>query len=333
MPLDALVSTLAGSIEPGLPTFVLIDPMLGEPLPVAVESLSDARCLNIAREQAWTRNVQRVELSPRIDLPAHQHPYLVEMRATDDPWLIDSMRMAMDEHRRARADGLAGSGCAPHRIGGWIQSSLDPQALSDALAGLMRVNTQAHTAARYQRLADRRVLAWLRHVVGDAQIEGTLGRLRSWRYVDALGQLAELVSPTQAAGTAEVRLSRSEWAEFMRGELVHPTVARWLGEVDSNRMNQDAPARFDVPSDVSAAYAQAARALEQAQLAAHRWPRRFTVPADRTAWAALALLHADIAHRAEVVAVLDATPESEEPIDSIDVLSAQLNAICQKGTP
>lgn len=323
MSVDALVSSLAASLETGIPTFVLVDPLLGEPVPVEHRDVSAAVALVRAREQAWLRPVHIVELAPGIDLPLHQHPYLVELHGPGDPKLTETMEMATEELSQSQSDGLASSGSAPHRIGGWLQSSLAAPKLTQSLSDMMRVNTQAITTARYQRLADRRAFGLLRQLVGDERVARQLGRIQSWAYLDPCGTLAWLRSSEETV--TPLRLTQSEWAVFMRGELLHPMLARWLGE----RALRAASGSASAP-DVRTCYLQANAALERAQVAAQRWPRRFTRPSDRVAWAALTLLYPDIDQRAEVVNLLDDPVVANEPLETLDDLSSTLSVICQK---
>lgn len=327
MSLKALVSSLASSIVPGSQAFVLVDPMMGEP--IAVEHAADALdlpAISNARERAWLRPVHLIELAPNIAVPPHLHPYLVELQGPDDPWLADTVEIACEEQAETQAAGLASRGVAAHRIGGWLQSSLLPGDLTRTLTAMMNVNTEARTIARYQRLADRRALGWLRHVAGDARVVASFGRIQSWHYLDACGRLALLQSSAEVA--SPLRLTHGEWAAFMTGALLHPTVARWLGEL-ARQPNQSEAG----PADAGACYAQARVALERAEAAACRWPQRFADPADRVAWAVLSLLHPGIEQSPDVVAMLNASAEPDEPIETLNALSPTLNALRLKATP
>ncbi len=325
MSLETLVSSLAVSLEAGVPTHVMVDPMLGEPIPIGGASSNDGPDLIDAREQAWGRPVHAIALVPGIALPANLHPYLVELHGRDDPWLAQTAEIALAELTHAQADGLASSGLAAHRIGGWLQSSMSALELTQAIAAMLKVNTDAITPARYQRLADRRAMAWLRHVVGDTRVAAQLGRIQSWFYLDACGELVQLKSPSEVA--ASLRLTQAEWRSFMQGELLHQTVARWLGE------RAQLPRNDRPPPDAPACYKQAHAALERTEAAARRWPQRFAKPADHAAWAALTLLHPGVETHHDVVAVLNAPPEADEPLETLDTLSPLLSALRLKATP
>jgi hypothetical protein len=320
-----LASALVGLLESGTSTFVLIDPLLGEPIPVEQVIGIELPGLTQVREQGWMRPVHIIKLAQTIALPLHQHPYLVELQGRDDPQLAETMEIACEELAQTWTDGLASSGAAPHRIGGWLQSSSSSDELTRALGAMMSVNTQAITPARYQRLADRRALSWLRQVVGDEGVTKQFGRIQSWHYLDTCGKLACLHGAGET--TTSLRLTHSEWALFIRGELLHPTVARWLGERSLRPKSGDT-----TTPDERACYLQASAALERAEAAARRWPQRFAKPSDRVAWAALTLLHPGIEQSPEVATALDAPTASGEPIETLDALSPMLSVICLKAT-
>jgi len=166
----ASASDLSASMDVALPIFVLVDPMLGEPL-YRVAEVGEGT--TATREAGWQRNITPVQLDPSVSLPPHQHPYLVALSGPDDPLLAETMELAQEERLEAQKNGLDGDGGGAHRIGGWIQSSLHADQLAERLSSMFRVNTTAFTKARYMRQVDRRVLSLLRHVVGDAPIHRT----------------------------------------------------------------------------------------------------------------------------------------------------------------
>ena len=224
--------------------------------------------------------------------------------------------MAFEETAQAQEDGLAGTGLAAHRLGGWLQSCLHPADLAEQLARMMCVNTDAFTQARYQRLADRRTLGWLRCIVGDARLCAQLGGIQRWSYVDASGHIAQLHSTGQEASD-NLRLARAEWARFMQGEQLHPALARWMGELANTTPQAHA-------LDTNTLYARAAAALQQADAAAQSHPQRFDQPQDRIAWAALTLAYPGIEQDPAVRRQLDAKATADEPIDTIHTLCTAL---------
>lgn len=142
------VQSLRASLDPVTPVFVLIDPMVGEPL---LLDLADGYWGDpqTQREAAWQRQVERIALSPRVPLALHQHPYLVQLQGIDDPLLELTLDLAHAEQSDAMKDGLDGEGTAAHRIGGWLQSSMHPDQLAKQMAEMFRVSTEAHTKATY----------------------------------------------------------------------------------------------------------------------------------------------------------------------------------------
>lgn len=293
---------LRQGIDPLTPLFVLIDPMAGEPLP---------------GRQLWEREIVPVILAQAIALPPHQHPYLVQLRGSNDPLLELSLDLAESERAASQSGGLDGEGRAAHRIGGWLQSSMQTEALGGIVASMCRLNTDAHTKAAYLRLADRRVLDLLCHVVGDNRVTSQFGRLQSWDYLDPAGRLRRLRSPNEQA--ASLRLSVAEWQRLTRGELLHQTVAQWLGAI---AQTAGAPPQ--------ALYAAAETAVTNALSAAKTWPHRFKTAGDETVWAALSLLHPSLPHSPAVLKLL-ADPGSEaEPPEPLRYLHHEVRAIAQQ---
>jgi hypothetical protein len=324
MDLGSLVSTLASSLEAGVPVFVLVDPLLGEPLPIDPGSGGgDMQSILMARREAWSRDVQFIELASSIDLPAHLHPYLVELNGSQDPWLGATVEMAISELLATHADGLTGTGTSAHRIGGWIQSNKYLPLVARSLSEMMKVSTLAFTKARYQRLADRRVLDWLRLVVGDTRVAGQFLAVTSWSYLNPCGQLATLRgAPDSSSG---LRLDPAEWAAFVRGDLLHQITARWLGEQSKQGL--------EVQGDSMACYRKANAALDAAEAAARTWPQRFASTADTTAWGALSLLHPGFEKCPDVIALMSAPRSADEPLETVDSMCSTINAMLQKATP
>jgi hypothetical protein len=225
------LKNLITSLDVTVPSLVLIDPLLGEPLPLSIgqePDLYNAVALTHARNKAWARETVPVVLPKTIALPLHQHPYLVALHNPTDVWVEQTLEMAFEETAQAQQDGLAGTGLAAHRIGGWLQSSLNAEVLAEQLARMMCVNTEAFTQARYQRLADRRTLGWLCYIVGDARLCAQLGGIQRWSYLDVCGQVAQLHSAGETFDN--LRLTREEWGRFMQGATLHPALARWIGD-------------------------------------------------------------------------------------------------------
>ncbi len=306
--------------------YVWVDPMQGDPIPVSMDASADCAAQQVARETAWGRQVTVVPLDPRVPLAHSQHPYLVTLQGAGDEWLSDTLDMALAERGASQANGLASDGTGIHRIS-WLQTSLFAEDLAEVLASMLRVNTSAWTDARYMRLADRRVFDWLRHVVGDARVAAQFGRLRRWVYLDARGQITQL---THAGDEVEpLRLTVQEWALFMQGERMHVTAARWLGEI----ARSDDHALWERVRQDDDIYARVTASLDRAELAAQRWPARFVHARDRSAWAAMDLLHPGLERDVRVQAALQAPPEDEgEPVETLHTLSGALRALMLKGS-
>lgn len=274
---------LQRSLDRGLPVWLLVDPLLGEPVPVQSPGEGgEPSSIDDARSQAWGRDVQRIPLHDSIDLPAHLQPYLVALHGPSDTWLEQTWQLALAECAATRADGLAGTGRGALRIGGWLQSEHDARALARSLADSMRLRVQVATPARYLRLADRRTLDWLLRVVGGERLAAQFGSVRRWCWLDSCSRLASLESDPARSG-ADLQLSASEWAMFTLAEEVHPCLARCLGDV-AQRNEPDQALETGQWLD------RARQAVEAARRAAHRWPAHLPTVHDRIAWAALSLL-------------------------------------------
>lgn len=294
------------------PTYLLVDPMLGEPFPeLSFTESANAQTLLNSRTQCWQRATHLVPLNRKIDLHLHQHPYLVAMNGPEDPLLEFSYEQAMQEWSEATSGGLAGSGRAIHRIGGWIQSSQTPQELCDQLARLLCVNTRAPTTARYLRLADRRALDCLLTTVGDARLSAAMGRIASWLYLDGLGNLIRIQNNDTPHST--LALGVDEWQRFINGSKLHPVVAMWVGEMNLQKRA--------IESDSTTIYVQAQRGIERAQQAASKRPELFRTTKDIEHWAVLEMLSPN---EIEV-------PANLEPGETIEVISqTMLTAIREK---
>ncbi|TVO68405.1 hypothetical protein [Denitromonas ohlonensis] len=304
---ESLSAKLTSQLDPVVPTFVLVDPMLGEPLPELVEAVNecaDLDELNDMRSKVWQGAVFALVLDETIELEAHRHPYLVSV----DPMtqaLPNSARIAFEERARALAQGTA-----PYRIGGWLQSARDPQVLCGEIARLCRLRTQGGVArsARYLRMGDRRVLALLRHVLGEQSIGSRLPSLSQWLWLDDAGRL-ERLSRIEPTTDKALVIASVAWSRLALGTDIHPVRARWLG------MAPDAHTDFD----------RVERALAHAGAMRTKWPARFQDSADRQAWALLYLLFGDLSGQPGIDALLrqgdPAHPEAPgEPAEAFHLL-------------
>ncbi|TVO58819.1 hypothetical protein [Denitromonas halophila] len=304
---ESLSAKLTSQLDPVVPTFVLVDPMLGEPLPELVEAANECAGLdelNGMRSKAWQGAVFALVLDETIELEAHRHPYLVSVDPVTQA-LPNSARIAFEERARALTQGAA-----PYRIGGWLQSARDPQVLCGEIARLCRLCTQGGVArpARYLRMADRRVLALLRHVLGEQSIGSRLPSLSQWVWLDDAGEL-ERLSRTEPTTDKALVIPPVAWSRLALGMDIHPVRARWIG------MASDARTDFD----------RVERALAHAGTMSIKWPARFQDSADRQAWALLYLLFGDLSGQRSIEMLLrqgdPAHPEGPgEPAEAFHLL-------------
>jgi hypothetical protein len=302
-------------IDPLTPLFVLVDPMVGEPMS-GIGNPEPGSDPTEHRAGSWHREVVPVMLANNIALPPHQHPYLIQLQGPEDPLLELTLELAEGEQQAAQASGLDGNGRAAHRIGGWLQSSMRGPELGDLISGMCRVNTEAPTRATYLRLADRRVLDLLRHVVGDERVVSQLGRVQRWIYLNANCDLCALRSPNEQSEL--VRLNEAEWKRMESGALLHQIIAHYLGE-PGLREAEIAPPTF----------LAAEKALINAKDAARRWPHRFDGDIDYAVWAALTLWRPATTEFQAVRKLLDDLGSTEEPAETVSYLHRDIVALIQ----
>jgi hypothetical protein len=243
---DALADALADAryahlpqplCVPGTGLYLLIDPMLGDPvLPESPAEGLSRKQLSDIREAVWQRATFALELPPHLGLDAALAPYLVELLGTTDPWMFTSISWAAQETVKTwLADETQTS---PHRVGGWIQSPAHGPQLAQAMSGWLRLSTRCLTSARYLRLADRRVLSLAVHVLGEASVATHLAPVQHWHWLDPnatwrslhvlTAPSASQANPNQAA-TAPGPLATFEpaqWHQMALGPAVHAHMAR-----------------------------------------------------------------------------------------------------------
>lgn len=317
----ASTPALRAALDPAVPVFVLVDPLIGEPIalpPVAPDGGIEA--VDAARRGAWQRDVRTVALPAKTDLAPWLGPYLVALEGPDDPLVDTTLAIARQEHDAATARGLAGDGAAAHRIGGWLQSALFADLLAERLSALLHAPGGSPRRATYLRQADRRVLDWLRVVVGDARAGAQLGRVQRWHYLDAFGELATLASPADTP--APLAFSRDEWRLMHDAEAIQRTLARACGERRLAGSGAEPPR-----------YGEAAAGLRSAQTARRRWPARFESVHDISAWAALRVLHPALDDSPAVRELLDAAAPSGQPPATIHSLCAALHTTLAAARP
>lgn len=318
----AQTDDLRACVQTGTSAYILVDPIVGEPIPGFEYSHdADLDALRKAREAVWERPVYIVPIDRRCTrIVTAQYPYLVGLDGgRDDPWLGATFDMALAAQSAAIADGLLGEGGAVFAIGGWLMSGMRASELTDALSRLFRPDTDLYqTNAHYLRLPDPRILHWAHRVVGDARLSAALGRIQHWYTVDMRGRLTGLHSLGESA--MPLRFTAPEWRKMLLGEDIHPPVAMALGAALDGWPLADDPYDGVLP------------ALDLADAAAVRWPRRFTEPRDRSAWAALCLLHGDPAAYDAVCERLDA-PAEEAVAKPLRRLAASLDRSLRERRP
>lgn len=307
---------LQGLFDPAYPIFVLIDPMLGEPLPgiIIVENADGA---HRSREAGWQRYITPIVLSRRVSMSPHLHPYLVQLIGSDDPLLAISLRLAHVERAQSQADGLDGEGGSAHRIGGWLHTSMHPDALALRIASMCDARAAGATNASYLRLVDRRTLGLLSQMPGADWLGNQFGRLRSWTFLDPTGQLATLQSSSEEP--TGNRLTGENWRILKRAEVVNRALAQWLGELErNNRVPQ-----LSTPEQ----YARFQVADSQAQIAANQWPHRFTGMHDLTTWAALSVLFPNLAASTAVRELMEDRGTPDQPAELMRYFHKQIGTV------
>lgn len=227
--------TLKAGFDCDQPIYLLIDPIVGDFLPQLVFSgTDDVAAICSIREEAFSLPVFPVQLFADIRLPPSQHPYLVALPSADNPWMSDSLDIALAQNKETWLPGMSGNGWGIAKVGGWLQSTLSGEQLAGMLSDWMRLKTEYRTEAKYLRLADSRVLALLAHVLGPDTIIARMGRLRRWSYLDARGQPASLYNPASSEAETEFRtlpkLDQAQWKILQNGPLIHGAIAKVLGE-------------------------------------------------------------------------------------------------------
>ncbi|MEJ7807255.1 MAG: hypothetical protein WKG03_15185, partial [Telluria sp.] len=79
----ATLSVLQALIDQPLAIYLLVDPMLGEPLPGTPPA--EGADFELVRAAAWHRDVATIALHASVGLAPWLHPYLVSIRGLDDP--------------------------------------------------------------------------------------------------------------------------------------------------------------------------------------------------------------------------------------------------------
>lgn len=248
----------------GIGLFLLIDPMLGDPvLPEPIPEALSIQALNALRRQAWERETHALQLPAGLGVDAAFAPYLVALQDAKDPWLEDSVSWAVQETLQAWDAGPDQP--TPHRVGGWLQTAATGPDLAGVLTGWLRLDAQGAGRARYLRLADRRVLSLAVHVLGQSRVAQAMHPVQRWSWIDPHAALCAMdlqaatgTSLGVASAQPLARFRRDEWALMALGPKVHRSLADgasrrlWLDE-------ETAPAQWPpvTPADWQSALTRA----------------------------------------------------------------------------
>lgn len=223
----------------GVGTYLLIDPMLGDPL------LSDGvpaewplEQINVLRNEAWQRTTRALQLPTSLGLDAALAPYIVELHGTQDPWLADSVAWAVQEtvHTWTAEPDQA----SPHRVGGWLQTSAVNDNLVERLSACLQLSARGAGHARYLRLADRRVLGLAHHVLGQARMAQALYPVARWLWLDPKTALQTIEVPPagdpQSPSVCALReplaqFSAAQWKTMGLGPKAHHAMATSIGRL------------------------------------------------------------------------------------------------------
>jgi hypothetical protein len=210
--------------------FVLIDPLLGDPL--LSEPLPEGLSLNELgdhRSRVWGRTSHGLELPRGVALDARLGPYLVELDGPRDPWLDVTIGWAVQEAVASWTDTRHEG--VPHRVGGWLQSAAPAPELTRMLSAWLTLSTEAATTARYLRVADRRVWSLVVHVLGAGHVAERLAPIQHWHWLDAhatwqgLRAAAHADAQEPADPQPLARFSKAQWAVMTQGPAIHRHIA------------------------------------------------------------------------------------------------------------
>lgn len=261
-------------------TYLLIDPMLGDPvLTEALRASSALAELNALRAAAWGRETYALRLPPRLDMDGAFAPYLVELRGLEDPWLGSSLQWAVQETLQMWTSEPDQP--VAHRVGGWLQSSAFGASLAERMSGWLQLSAEGAGSACYLRLADRRVLSLLTHVAGEANVGRLLHPVHQWLWLDPQAALRMLQADAVGAGEFDqpqapsvghplLGFSRAQWAQMALGPRVHQAMACSVRQRLSDPAGV-APAQWSAfgPAQWQAALMQAERENKETQEGKH----------------------------------------------------------------
>ena len=224
----------AAMLQPGSALYLLVDPLLGDPVqPSALDEGLSLDDTNNQRSQAWQRATFALRLPEALGMDGALAPYLVELTGADDAWLEASVQWAVQE--TVQTWGAEAGSATPHRVGGWLQTAASGAELAAHLTPLLRLRTQQRTAAKYLRLADRRVWSLTLHVLGDDTVAAGLPPIQHWHWLDAHAAWRTLSSPPDLPkATPWPAFDAAQWATMAQGPAIHAHMAQDI----SHRLTQ-----------------------------------------------------------------------------------------------
>lgn len=311
---------LRNMFKPEIPIFILIDPMVIEVFPEIGEYENDAAlCAN--RRKVWERETTRINLLAPIHLPIHLHPYLVHIKDKTDRLISFSLEIAHNERLATQADGLDGEGQSAHRIGGWLQSNACPEQIAERIGAMCQVNTSAYTRATYLRIADRRVFGFLEYVVGKERLTAQFGPINRWIVLGPTGQLINWDASSEEA--KPLRQTVLEWKRMHRCELLHRSMAKWLGTLAQE-------GNFFKSRNLENIYCAFEQAIDDLTTSKRTWPQRFTSIHDETVWVALSILDPALLTNHQIQKLLEETSSVDAPSEPIRYMHEEIRLISGK---
>lgn len=306
----ATLAALCRQLDPGLPIYLVIDPLSGDPSPVDANAVqNDPESCWETRQAAWQRDITAIVLNEKTDLNPTLHPYLVHLQGPQDPWLTHAVEQLYNDIAWELKRGMGGDGVVLWRWGGFVQSSHDAATVAQHLSALMRLRAESSQPLTYLRLADNRVLGWLAHVLGNATLQSHWGPIHQWVYQDIEGSVHHVQGPASAVADVDglgtlpqyeakgILMNKATWGQVSQGGIIHP--ARYLAWAQrlvdhAQRATRDAV----VPRVLSYDHLQRALARTQALMASadnntltHAWQARMHDERDTVAACALFALH------------------------------------------
>lgn len=210
---ENLIRRLGESLQAddGLHAYVLVDPMLREPLETSLLAWNGCAIQPVPVKHPSLRDDQR----PRL---AALRPQAVDvLRAS----LVAATFEQSDPDREA-AQGFA--------VGGWLLSPYGIVEVAQHLGQMMSFSTVQGMGRRYLRLADRRVFEWLWATFDTTQRAAMLGPIVAWTTLDRCDHLQRFAASAEAPADAAkmpLILRTDQWARLQLCETVQALLRGW----------------------------------------------------------------------------------------------------------